>query len=56
LIYEEAGIGKFSGRREVCNLSISLEALELRGGLCSFTFPAPGVAEMADASGLKICC
>src|SRR5439155_99160 len=32
---------KSSGRHEVYSLSISSEALELRVGLCNFTFPAP---------------
>ena len=41
------------GRREVCNLSISSEALELRGEPCSFTSSNAGVAELADALDSK---
>ena len=44
---------KFSGRHEVYSLSISSEALELRGEPCSFTSSFAGVAELADALDSK---
>jgi hypothetical protein len=44
---------RFSGRREVCNRSSLLEALELPRHLRSFNFPAAGVAELADALDSK---
>src|SRR5205814_5389865 len=39
---------KFLDHREVCNLSISLEALELPRWLRSFAIRLAGVAELAD--------
>jgi len=44
---------KFSGRREVCSLSILSGALELRRGLRSFRVPWVGVAELAGALDSK---
>jgi hypothetical protein len=44
---------KFLDHHEVCNLSISLEALELRHWHRSFTIRLAGVAELADALDSK---
>src|SRR5207245_2124820 len=44
---------KFLDHREVCSLSISLEALELRRWRRSFTIRLAGVAELADALDSK---
>jgi hypothetical protein len=45
--------GKFLDHREVCNLSISFEAPELRRWHRSFTIRLAGVAELADALDSK---
>src|ERR1022692_2857564 len=44
---------KYSDRREACSRSSLLEALELPPALATFTIPAAGVAELADALDSK---